>query len=153
MNRSSKGADLAARAFLTVASLLPYWRLLTFGVVYVTDDYFASDIFNGELGGRVLIGRMLRSGHLPVWTSSLCSGVPLTGGALHPLPGARRSRPSGRRLRSMHGWSYCSSSPPTGRTIARDASAPTGRDRCSPASPMRSEEHTSELQSHSFTSY
>ena len=85
MNRSSKGADLAARAFLTVASLLPYWRLLTFGVVYVTDDYFASDIFNGELGGRVLIGRMLRSGHLPVWTSSLCSGVPLTGGALDPI--------------------------------------------------------------------
>jgi hypothetical protein len=36
-----------------VAALLPYWRLLTFSVVFVTDDYFASDIFNGELPGRV----------------------------------------------------------------------------------------------------
>ena len=44
-------ADLAARLFLTLAALLPYWRLLTFGVVFVTDDYFASDIFNGELPG------------------------------------------------------------------------------------------------------
>jgi len=31
-------ADLAARAFLTLAALLPYWRLLTFGVIYITDD-------------------------------------------------------------------------------------------------------------------
>ena len=47
--------SLAARALLTVGALLPYWRLLTFSVVFITDDYFASDIFNGELPGRVLI--------------------------------------------------------------------------------------------------
>ena len=60
-------AGLTARALLTLGALLPYWRLLTFGVIFVTDDYFASDIFNGELPARVLAGRMLRSGHWPVW--------------------------------------------------------------------------------------
>ena len=37
-------ADIAARVFLTLGVLLPYWRLLTFSVIYVTDDVFASDI-------------------------------------------------------------------------------------------------------------
>ena len=51
---------MAARVFLTLGALLPYWRLLTFSVVFVTDDYFASDIFNGELPGRVLVGQLIR---------------------------------------------------------------------------------------------
>jgi len=59
--------------------------LLTFGVVYVTDDYFASDIFNGELPGRALIGQLLRGGHWPVWTTQLCSGLPLAGSPADPL--------------------------------------------------------------------
>src|SRR5258708_21090486 len=67
-------ADMAARVFLTLGALLPYWRLLTFGVIFVTDDYFASDIFNGELPGRALIGQLIRHGQAPVWTSQLCSG-------------------------------------------------------------------------------
>ena len=52
--------DIAARTLLTVAALLPYWPLLTFSVVFVTDDYFASDVFNGELPGASS-GRTLAS--------------------------------------------------------------------------------------------
>src|SRR5713101_1688273 len=78
-------ADMAARVFLTLGALLPYWRLLTFGVIFVTDDYFASDIFNGELPGRALIGQLIRHGQAPVWTSQLCSGVPIAGIAADPI--------------------------------------------------------------------
>jgi hypothetical protein len=67
------------RALLTCGALLPYWRFLTFRVLYVTDDYFASDIFNGELPGRALIGQSIRSGEWPAWTTQLCSGLPLAG--------------------------------------------------------------------------
>jgi hypothetical protein len=77
--RSHARADIAARACLTLGALLPYWRLLTFGVVYVTDDVFTSDVFNGELPGRVLIGQLIRHGQMPVWTNQLCSGTPLAG--------------------------------------------------------------------------
>src|SRR4051794_21222975 len=78
-------AGLTARVVLTLGALLPYWRLLTFGVVYVTDDYFASDIFNGELPGRVIVGQLIRHGHRPVWTNQLCSGLPLAGSPADPL--------------------------------------------------------------------
>ena len=71
--------------FLTLGALLPYWPLLTFGVVFITDDYFASDIYNGELPGRVLIGRLLREGQWPVWTNQLCSGLPLAGSSADPI--------------------------------------------------------------------
>jgi hypothetical protein len=36
--------DIGARVALTGAALLPYWQFLTLRVLYVTDDYFASDI-------------------------------------------------------------------------------------------------------------
>jgi len=49
------------RLLLTIAALVPYWRLLTFSVVFITDDYFASDIFNGELPGRILVAAMAAS--------------------------------------------------------------------------------------------
>jgi hypothetical protein len=78
-------AGLTARALLTIGVLLPSWRLLTFGVIYVTDDYFASDIFNGELPGRVLVGQMIRQGQWPVWTNQLCSGIPLAGTPADPI--------------------------------------------------------------------
>ncbi|HEY7284299.1 MAG TPA: YfhO family protein [Vicinamibacterales bacterium] len=78
-------ADAIARVVLTICALLPYWRLLTFGVIFITDDYFASDIFNGELPGRVLAGRLIRHGELPAWTHQLCSGLPLAGVAMDPI--------------------------------------------------------------------
>jgi hypothetical protein len=81
----TRRADAAARTLVTVGALLPYWRLLTFSVLFVTDDGFASDIFNGELPGRVLISQMLRHGRLPVWTSQLCSGMPLAGAPADPI--------------------------------------------------------------------
>src|SRR5262249_37655262 len=71
--------NLRARAVLTLAALLPYWRFLTFGALYVTDDHFASDIFNGELPGRALAGAILRHGEIPRWTTIWCSGVPRVG--------------------------------------------------------------------------
>jgi hypothetical protein len=81
----TRRADIVARLLLTFAALLPYWRLLTFSVVFVTDDYFASDIFNGELPGRVLAGQALAAGRWPVWTSQLCSGFPLAGSPADPI--------------------------------------------------------------------
>ena len=82
---AAASGSLRARAVLTLAALLPYWRLLTFHAVYVSDDYFASDIFNGEMPGRVLYGRILAHGHLPQWTSQLCSGIPLVGLPADPI--------------------------------------------------------------------
>src|SRR5699024_8043226 len=70
----SRRREIAARILLTVAALAPYWRILTFSVVFITDDYFASDIFNGELPGRVLAAQAVAAGRLPVWTSQICSG-------------------------------------------------------------------------------
>lgn len=78
-------ADIAARALVTIGAWLPYWRFLTFSVIYVTDDVFTSDIFNGELPGRVLVADALRQGQWPLWTSQLCSGVSLPGAPLDPL--------------------------------------------------------------------
>src|ERR1044071_6224780 len=78
-------AGALARVCLTIGALLPYWRLLTFSVVFVTDDYFASDIFNGELPGRILIGEALRAGHWPPWKSRICSGYPLVGAPADPI--------------------------------------------------------------------
>jgi hypothetical protein len=78
-------ADLAARVFLTLGALLPYWRLLSFSVIYVTDDIFTSDIFDGELPGRVLVGQLIRHGQMPVWTNQLCSGFPLAGAPADPI--------------------------------------------------------------------
>ena len=76
---------LLARICLTLVALLPYRRFVTFSTVFVTDDYFASDIFNGELPGRVLLGHIVRHGQWPTWTSSLCSGLPLAGSPGDPL--------------------------------------------------------------------
>lgn len=83
--RDGTRAGVAARIFLTIGALFPYWRLLTFNVIYITDDYFASDIYNGELPGRALVGQLLRQGQAPIWTSSLCSGIPLAGFPADPL--------------------------------------------------------------------
>jgi hypothetical protein len=77
--REGLRAETAARVFLTLGALLPYRLLLTFGVIYVTDDIFVSDIFNGELPARVLVGQLIHQGQVPWWTSHLCSGLPLTG--------------------------------------------------------------------------
>ncbi len=77
--------DICARAVLSAAALLPYWRFLSLGVVYVPDDMFASDLFNGELPGRALIGRLIAAGDFPVWTNQLCSGLPLAGAPLDPV--------------------------------------------------------------------
>ena len=84
-SREEVRAETIARVVLTMCALLPYWRFLTFGVVFVTDDYFASDIFNGELPGRVLAGQLVRQGQLPAWTHQLCSGLPLAGVAMDPV--------------------------------------------------------------------
>ena len=78
-------ANVWARLFLTLGALLPYWRLLTLNVIYITDDYFTSDIFNGEFPGRVLVGQLIRRGELPLWTTQLCSGLPLAGAPMDPL--------------------------------------------------------------------
>lgn len=78
-------ADLLARVAVTVGALLPYWPLLTLRTLYVTDDFFTSDIYNGELPGRVLVGQLIRGGEWPVWTAQLCSGLPIAGAPMDLL--------------------------------------------------------------------
>ena len=78
-------ADVAARVFLTLGVLAPYWRLLTLGVIFVTDGVFTSDLFNAELPGRIMVAQLIRRGQLPVWTSQICSGYPLGGAPVDPL--------------------------------------------------------------------
>jgi len=101
--RDSIRADMKARVFLTLGALLPYWRLLTFGVIYVTDDIFTSDIFDGELPGRVLVGQLNPARPAPrLDEAQLCSGFPLAGAPADPLglaafslmPAARGPRPT-----------------------------------------------------------
>lgn len=75
--RTSKRHDAFARLLLTLGALLPYLPLLTLNTVYVTDDFFASDIFHGELPGRVLGAQLSSKGGVPLWTDQLCSGLPL----------------------------------------------------------------------------
>jgi hypothetical protein len=71
---------------VTAGSLLPYLPLLSLNHIYITDDVFASDIFNGELPVRALAGRLVAAGQAPVWSSSLCSGMPLSAsGVIEPL--------------------------------------------------------------------
>ena len=81
---SERAQDRLARLAVTVGALLPWLPFLTFSVVFITDDYFASDVFNGEFPMRVLVGRMLRAGEWPTWTSQLGSGLPLGGLPLDP---------------------------------------------------------------------
>lgn len=69
--------DIAARAAVTLGSLLPYLPLLSLNQIYITDDWFTSDIFNGELPARALAGQLVAAGQVPVWSSQLCSGMPL----------------------------------------------------------------------------
>jgi len=78
-------ADMSARVFLTLGVLAPYWRLLTFSVIFVTDGVFTSDLFNGELPGRMMFADLIRAGQWPVWTSRMCSGYPLGGAPVDPL--------------------------------------------------------------------
>ncbi len=77
----TKWQALWARSAVSAGALLPYLPLLGFRHVYLTDDQFTSDIFNGELPFRVLLGRVLASGRAPTWTSELCSGFPLAAGS------------------------------------------------------------------------
>ncbi len=78
--------DIAARAAVTAGALLPYLPLLSLNHIYITDDGFASDIFNGELPVRALAGHLIAAGQAPIWSSSLCSGMPLSAtSVLEPL--------------------------------------------------------------------
>jgi hypothetical protein len=78
-------ADIVARVLLSIGALAPYWPLLKLTVLFVTDGVFTSDLYNGELPGRVLVAQGLRAGHLPLWTSQMCSGYPLVGAPVDPL--------------------------------------------------------------------
>lgn len=81
-----KRREFWARVAVSAGALLPYLPALTFNKVFVTDDVFTSDIFNGELPGRVLAGQLLAKGQAPVWTNQICSGYPLAaGGVTEPL--------------------------------------------------------------------
>ncbi len=68
---TERRAELLARVLASCAALLPYWPLLAFDTLVVTDDGFTSDLWNGELPGRLLASTGA------TWTSALCSGTPI----------------------------------------------------------------------------
>ncbi len=70
-------AECLARLFLTLGAFLPYWRFLTFKVLYITDDRIGSDIFTGELPFRGHLGQLWASGKIPLWSSAIGSGTPV----------------------------------------------------------------------------
>lgn len=70
---------------MTIGALIPYWPLVTFSVLFIPDDHFTSDLYNGELPGRLIVGRLIRAGEWPLWTSRICSGYPLDGAPADPL--------------------------------------------------------------------
>lgn len=85
MNQATS-REWLARTAVTIGSLLPYFPVLSLSHIFVTDDVFTSDIFNGELPVRVLTGHLIATGQAPVWSSSLCSGFPMAaGGIFEPL--------------------------------------------------------------------
>jgi hypothetical protein len=73
------------RILLTIGSLVPYWQLLTFSVLFIPDDHFTSDLYNGELPGRLIVARLIRGGEWPLWTPQICSGYPLDGAPADPI--------------------------------------------------------------------
>lgn len=78
--------DWLARAAVTAGSILPYLPVLSLNHIFVTDDVFTSDIYNGELPARVLTSHLIAAGQAPVWSSKLCSGFPMAaGGIFEPL--------------------------------------------------------------------
>jgi len=82
----STRSALTARLAVTVAAVLPYWPLLGLDRIHIPDDGFTSDLYNGELPARVLLGKLVASGQAPVWSSEACSGFPIgAGGVGEPL--------------------------------------------------------------------
>jgi hypothetical protein len=73
------------RILISLAIVVPYWRLVTLNGMLVTDDRIYSDVWNGELPPRVLFGEVLRSGHYPSWSSRLCGGGAFSLAAIDPL--------------------------------------------------------------------
>lgn len=82
LREKARGPEFWGRVVVTFGALAAYPELLTFSRVYVPDDGFTSDIFNGEMAGRALFGRMLAGGELPLWTNELGAGYPIGAGFL-----------------------------------------------------------------------
>ena len=55
---------------------VPLWPLATLRGVPIPDDIFTSDLMNGGLAYRALLGEFLRRGELPLWTPSFYGGFP-----------------------------------------------------------------------------
>lgn len=82
LNARARGAEFWGRFVVTFGALAAYPELLTFSRIYVPDDGFTSDIFNGEMAGRALFGRILANGELPLWSNELGAGYPIGTGFL-----------------------------------------------------------------------
>src|SRR5215467_8238404 len=67
----------AAVAFIFVLVLGAFWKLTTMKGVVITDDIFASDLWNESLPYRVALGNALRSGQSPLWVPEIDGGFPL----------------------------------------------------------------------------
>jgi len=74
--------EILGRVLVSCGALSIYPELLTFRKVFHPDDIFTSDLFNGELPARVLIGQMWARGEVPLWTRQLGGGYPIGAGLI-----------------------------------------------------------------------
>jgi hypothetical protein len=70
---------------LVMAVLVPYHQMLVGRVIPIPDDIFVSDLVDGEFPYRVEAARLVCAGEVPVWTSQLFTGQPLSSDPLSIL--------------------------------------------------------------------
>jgi len=64
--------------FLVLAVLVPYHQMLVGRAIPIPDDIFVSDLADGEFPVRVEAARLVCAGELPIWTSRMFTGYPLS---------------------------------------------------------------------------
>lgn len=89
ITKLSKKPTLLALVILTLAVLIPYWKLALMQGFIITDDIFTSDMMNASYPYRHFLGNVLQSGYAPSWITLIYGGFPLIAlseaGACYPL--------------------------------------------------------------------
>ncbi len=66
-----------AIVLLVLSVLAPYHQVVVGRAMPIPDDFFASDLADGEFPLRVEAGRIVREGEPPAWTPRVMTGMPL----------------------------------------------------------------------------
>ena len=70
--REAPGLAAVAAAVLAV-----FWPLASMRGLLITGEIVTSDLINAAYPFRLILGRALASGHLPLWTDQIYCGYPL----------------------------------------------------------------------------